>query len=113
MKDTFQNIGVGCFGYGLEEIAREKPAPFRHPCLFDVKPCAFDVPELMRISREVGMDLQGTVVSLDGIYDCQANRKAIFNRGMVPNIKLNPRQKAAQAGSQADLPPAGHLQEAA
>src|SRR6202051_3722866 len=38
------------------------------------------LPEVMRISREVGMDLQGTVVSLDGVYDCRANRKAIFNR---------------------------------
>jgi hypothetical protein len=28
------------------------------------------------------MDLQGTIVSLDGLYDCRANRKAIFNRGM-------------------------------
>ena len=39
----------------------------------------------------VGLDLQGTVVSLDGVYDCRANRKAIFTRGMVPNINPNPR----------------------
>jgi hypothetical protein len=45
------------------------------------------LPEVMRISREVGLDLQGAVVSLDG----RANRKAIFNRGMVPNINPNPR----------------------
>ena len=37
------------------------------------------------------MDLQGSIVSLDGVYDCRANRKAIFNRGMVPNINPNPR----------------------
>jgi transposase len=49
------------------------------------------LPEVMRISRAVGLDLQGTVVSLDGVYDCRANRKAIFNRGMVPNINPNPR----------------------
>ena len=49
------------------------------------------LPEVMRIVREVGMDLCGTIVSLDGVYDCQANRKAIFNRGMVPNINPNPR----------------------
>src|SRR4030081_3494447 len=42
------------------------------------------LPEVMRISREVGLYLQGAVVSLDGVYDCRANRKAIFNRGMVP-----------------------------
>ena len=47
--------------------------------------------EVMRIARKVGMDLQGTVVSLDGAYDCRVNRRAIFNRGMVPNINLNPR----------------------
>jgi hypothetical protein len=38
-----------------------------------------------------GFDLCGTIVSLDGVYDCRANRKAIFNRGMVPNINPNPR----------------------
>ena len=40
---------------------------------------------------EVGMDLQGSIVSLDGVYDCRRNRKAIFNRGMIPNINPNPR----------------------
>ena len=25
------------------------------------------------------------------IYDCRKNRKAIFNRGMIPNINANPR----------------------
>src|ERR1700712_5779182 len=49
------------------------------------------LPEVMRIAREVGMDLSGAIVSLDGVYDCRANRKAIFNRGMVPNINANPR----------------------
>ena len=49
------------------------------------------LPEVMRIAREVGVDLQGTIVSLDGAYDCRANRKAIFNRGMLPNINPNPR----------------------
>jgi hypothetical protein len=48
------------------------------------------LPEVMRIVREVGMDLRGTIVSPDGVYDCRANRKAIFNRGMVPNINPNP-----------------------
>jgi len=28
---------------------------------------------------------------LDGVYDCRANRKAIFNRVMIPNINANPR----------------------
>jgi transposase len=51
------------------------------------------LPKVMHIIREVGFDLQGTVVSLDGVYDCRANRKAIFNRGMVPNINPNPRRR--------------------
>jgi transposase len=49
------------------------------------------LPEVMRIARAVGMDLQGSIVSLDGVYDCRANRKAIFNRGMMPNINPNVR----------------------
>ena len=39
------------------------------------------------------MDLQVTVVSLDGVYDCRLNRKAIFNRGMIPNINPNLRAR--------------------
>jgi len=49
------------------------------------------LPGVMHIAREVGMDLRGSIVSLDGIYDCRANRKAIFNRGLIPNINPNPR----------------------
>jgi Transposase DDE domain len=49
------------------------------------------LPEVIRIAQDVGMDLRGGLVSLDGVYDCQANRKAIFNRGMVPNINPNGR----------------------
>jgi hypothetical protein len=49
------------------------------------------VPEVMRTVRKLGMDLRGTILSLDGVYDCRDNRKAIFNRDMVPNINPNPR----------------------
>jgi len=35
------------------------------------------------------MYLLGTFVSLDDVYDCRLNRKALFNRGMIPNINLN------------------------
>jgi hypothetical protein len=31
------------------------------------------LPEVMRIVREIGLDLCGTIVNLDGVYDCQAN----------------------------------------
>ena len=43
------------------------------------------LPNVMRMARSADLDLQGTIVSLDGVYDCRVNRKAIFNRGMVPN----------------------------
>ena len=49
------------------------------------------LPQVTRIAKQVGLDLNKTVVSLDGIYDSRSNRKAIFNRGMVPNIPENPR----------------------
>src|SRR6202165_5462146 len=49
------------------------------------------LPELTKIARALGLDLQGSIVSLDGVYDCPLNRKAIFNRGMVPNINPNAR----------------------
>ena len=51
------------------------------------------LPQLTCIAKAVGIDLRGSVVSLDGVYDCKANRKAIFNRGMVPNINENPRAR--------------------
>jgi transposase len=49
------------------------------------------LPQLTAIARVVGLDLQGSIVSLDGAYDCRLNRKAIFNRGMIPNINPNVR----------------------
>ena len=47
--------------------------------------------QLTQTARAIGLDLHGTIVSLDGVYDCPANRKAVFNRGMTPNINPNPR----------------------
>ena len=48
---------------------------------------------MTRIAALIELDLRGTVVSLDGVYDCRLNRKAIFDRGMVPNINLHPRDR--------------------
>ncbi|WP_236060800.1 transposase [Paraburkholderia domus] len=59
------------------------------------------------MARAIGMDLQGTIVSLDGVYDCRDNRKAIFNRGMVPNIPENPRaRKTSKCGRKRRFNPA-------
>lgn len=49
------------------------------------------LPRLTQAARAIGLELRGTIVSLDGVYDCRANRRAIFNRGMTPNINPNPR----------------------
>jgi hypothetical protein len=49
------------------------------------------LPNLTGIARVVGLDLQDSIVSLDGAYDRRHNRKAIFNRGMIPNINPNAR----------------------
>lgn len=48
---------------------------------------------LSRIAREVGFSVKGATLNLDGIFDSRKNRKAIFNRGMVPNIPENKRNR--------------------
>jgi hypothetical protein len=65
------------------------------------------LPQLTRIARAVGLDLRGTIVSLDGVYDCRQNRKAIFNRDMVPNINPNSRgRKRPKRGRKPGFDPA-------
>jgi transposase len=65
------------------------------------------LPEVMRIARMAGIDLQDSIVSLDGVYDCRSNRKAIFNRGMIPNINPNPRgRKRSKPGRKPLFEPA-------
>ena len=54
------------------------------------------LPQVTDIARTVGLNLKKTIVSLDGVYDSRANRKAIFNRGMIPNIKENRRVRKTQ-----------------
>jgi transposase len=49
------------------------------------------LPQLTHIAQEVGLELNRSVISLDGVYDSRSNRKAIFNRGMTPNIPENQR----------------------
>ncbi|MFM0151013.1 hypothetical protein P0D89_54350, partial [Paraburkholderia sp. RL18-085-BIA-A] len=65
------------------------------------------LPQLTRIARTVGLDLRGTIVSLDAVYDCRQNRKAIFNREMVPNINPNSRgRKRPKRGRKSRFDPA-------
>ena len=48
---------------------------------------------LKQVAKEVGLDLRGAYVNLDGGFDSRANRKGIFNAGLIPNIKENPRNR--------------------
>jgi transposase len=48
---------------------------------------------LKRIAKLTGLDLTGAYLNLDGGFDSKTNRKAIFNAGMIPNIKENPRNR--------------------
>jgi hypothetical protein len=45
---------------------------------------------LKQVAKDVGVDLRGAYVNLDGGFDSAHNRKCIFNAGMIPNIKENP-----------------------
>ena len=51
------------------------------------------LPQVTRVPQAVGLNLNKLIVSLDGVYDSRRNRKAIFNRGMVPKIQENLRAR--------------------
>jgi transposase len=48
---------------------------------------------LKQVAKEVGLDLRGAYCNLDGGFDSARNRKMIFNAGLIPNIKENPRNR--------------------
>ena len=48
---------------------------------------------LKKVAKQVGLDLRGAYLNLDGGFDSKDNRKLIFNAGMIPNIKENPRHR--------------------
>jgi hypothetical protein len=48
---------------------------------------------LKRVAKEAGLDLRGAYLNLDGGFDSTHNRKCIFNAGLIPNIKENPRNR--------------------
>lgn len=48
---------------------------------------------LKDLAKRIGLSLKNTVMSLDSAYDSFKNRKQIFNAGMTPNIKENPRNR--------------------
>ena len=48
---------------------------------------------MKRVAQLTGWGLKGASLHLDGGLDSTANGKAIFNAGMIPNIKENPRNR--------------------
>ena len=48
---------------------------------------------LKRVAKMVGLDLGGAYLNLDSGFDSKRNRKLIFNAGLIPNIKENPRNR--------------------
>jgi transposase len=48
---------------------------------------------LKRVARLAGLELTDAYLHLEGGFDSTSNRKAIFNAGMIPNIKENPRNR--------------------
>jgi hypothetical protein len=48
---------------------------------------------LKKVATEVGLDLRGAYLNLDGGFDSTRNRKCIFNAGLIPNIPENPRNR--------------------
>ncbi len=42
---------------------------------------------LKQVAKEVGLDVRGAYLNLDGGFDSAHNRKCIFNAGLIPNIK--------------------------
>jgi hypothetical protein len=50
---------------------------------------------LKDVAKKTGFVLEGAYLNLDGGVDSTRNRKMIFNAGMIPNIKENPRNRKA------------------
>lgn len=51
------------------------------------------ISSLRAVVKLVGLDLKGSIMSLDGAYNSRTNRKAIFNLGMTPNAPENKRNR--------------------
>ena len=48
---------------------------------------------MKRVAKVTGLMLTGAYLNLDAGFDSTYNRKCIFNAGMIPNIKENPRNR--------------------
>jgi hypothetical protein len=48
---------------------------------------------LKHVTRKAGLEVTGAVLNLDAGFASKANRKSVFNAGLKPNIKENPRNR--------------------
>jgi len=48
---------------------------------------------LKQVAKQVGLDLRGAYLNLDGGFDSTHTPKGILNAGLIPNIKENPRNR--------------------
>ena len=48
---------------------------------------------LKQVAKQVGADLRGAYLNLDGGFDSARNRKCMFNAGLIPNIQEHPRKR--------------------
>jgi transposase len=48
---------------------------------------------LKRVAKTVGLTLTGAYLNLDAGFDSTHHRTCMFNAGMIPNIKENPRHR--------------------
>src|SRR5262245_65584801 len=48
---------------------------------------------LKKVANQIGLNPRVAYLNLDGGFDSTRNRKLIFNAGMIPNIKENPRNR--------------------
>ncbi|MDP4724855.1 MAG: transposase [Alphaproteobacteria bacterium] len=104
---TMAKKGGDCLGFsGHKHMKSEKVVAFTDRNCYVLSPMiiapgnrhegplfekAFE--SLKDLAKRIGRSLKNTVVSLDSAYDSFKNRKQIFNAGMTPNIKENPRNR--------------------
>jgi transposase len=48
---------------------------------------------LKKVAKEVGVDLRAAYLNLEGGFVSAHNRQCLFNAGLIPNIKENPRNR--------------------
>jgi hypothetical protein len=48
---------------------------------------------LVNTAKSIGLEIKNSIMSLDGGYSSNKNRKSIFNLGMKPNIPENKRNR--------------------